>query len=84
MHALRPAESIASWGFRWLQTVPRPDLILSGMSDCSQMADNTKTFSEERPLNGEELALLEKLAGHPAPPAATAAPAALRGSISRS
>lgn len=62
MHALRPAESIASWGFRWLQTVPRPDLILSGMSDCSQMADNTKTFSEERPLNGEELALLEKLA----------------------
>ena len=62
MHALRPDESCAAWAFRWLQTVPKPTMILSGMSNLPQMEDNLKTFSAEKPLNAAELAVLEKIA----------------------
>ena len=62
MHALRPDESCAAWAFRWLQSVPKPTMILSGMSNLQQMEDNIRTFSEEKPLNAAELAVLEKIA----------------------
>ena len=62
MHALRPDESCAAWAFRWLQSVPKPTMILSGMSNLPQMEDNLKTFSAEKPLNAAELAVLEKIA----------------------
>ena len=62
MHALRPDESCAAWAFRWLQSVPKPTVILSGMSNLGQMEDNLKTFSGEKPLNDAELAVLEKIA----------------------
>ena len=61
MHALRPDESCAAWAFRWLQSVPKPTMILSGMSSLQQMEENIKTFSEEKPLNAAELAVLEKI-----------------------
>ena len=63
MRSLRPGESIASWAFRWLQTVPKPMMVLSGMSNLEQMEDNIRTFSSEKPLNPEELAVLEGIAG---------------------
>ncbi|MBQ7436985.1 MAG: aldo/keto reductase [Oscillospiraceae bacterium] len=62
MHALRPDESCAAWAFRWLQSVPKPTMVLSGMSNLQQMEDNLKTFSAEKPLNAAELAVLEKIA----------------------
>ena len=62
MRALRPEESIAAWAFRWLQTVPKPTVVLSGMSNLEQMEDNIRTFSTEKPLTGEETALLEEVA----------------------
>lgn len=62
MRALRPEESVPAWAFRWLRTVPKPTMILSGMSNLEQMEDNLKTFSEHKPLNETELALLEELA----------------------
>jgi len=62
MHTLRPDESCAAWAFRWLQSVPKPTMILSGMSNLQQMEDNLKTFSAEKPLNAAELAVLEKIA----------------------
>ena len=62
MHALRPDESCAAWAFRWLQSVPKPTVILSGMSNLKQMKDNLKTFSAEKPLNVAELEVLEKIA----------------------
>lgn len=62
MHALRPDESCAAWAFRWLQSVPKPTMILSGMSNLQQMEENIKTFSAEKPLNDAELAVLEKIA----------------------
>ena len=62
MRALRPEESTPAWAFRWLRTLPKPTMILSGMSNLAQMEDNLKTFSEDRPLNGEETALLDEAA----------------------
>ena len=62
MRALRPEESTPAWAFRWLRTVPRPTMILSGMSNLAQMEDNLKTFSEDKPLNEEELAVLDEAA----------------------
>ncbi len=62
MRALRPEESTPAWAFRWLRTVPKPTMILSGMSNLAQMQDNLKTFSEHKPLNAQELKLLEEVA----------------------
>ncbi len=62
MKALRPNESTAAWAFRWLQSVPGVKVVLSGMSDVAQMADNLKTFADERPLDETEKALLSELA----------------------
>ena len=64
MRLHRPGESTAAWAFRWLQTVPKPTVVLSGMSTLSQMEDNIRTFSDEKPLNAEELAVLEKIAAN--------------------
>ena len=61
MRALRPDESIPAWAFRWLQTVTRSTMVLSGMSNMAQMEDNIRTFSTEKPLDEKELALLGEI-----------------------
>ena len=62
LKALRPDDSIASWGFRFLQALPNVKMVLSGMSSMEQMVDNVKTFSEDKPLTAEETALLLDIA----------------------
>ena len=62
LKALRPDDSIASWGFRFLQSLPNVKMVLSGMSNMEQMMDNVKTFSEGNPLSEEETALLMDIA----------------------
>ena len=62
LKAIRPDESIASWGFRWLQSYPEAAVILSGMSNMEQMEDNVKTFSGGEPLKEEEKQLLLDIA----------------------
>ena len=62
LKALRPRESIASWGFRWLQHLPNVKMVLSGMSDFAQMEDNVRTFVEEKPQTPQEEALLLRIA----------------------
>ena len=62
LKALRPNDSIASWGFRFLQGLPNVKMVLSGMSNMEQMTDNVKTFSEDTPLSAEEIALLMDIA----------------------
>lgn len=59
---LRPDESIAAWGFRFLQQLPNVTVVLSGMSNLEQMTDNIKTFSEEKPLSEAENSLLLQIA----------------------
>ena len=62
MRQLRPEESTSAWAFRWLQTVPQPTMILSGMTTFEQVVDNVKTFSEEKLLSEEEIAILNAAA----------------------
>ncbi len=62
LKALRPEESVAAWGFRWLHTLPKVKMILSGMSNMGQMEDNVKTFSVEAPLQKSEIELLFSIA----------------------
>ena len=62
LKALRPDDSIASWGFRFLQGLPNVKMVLSGMSNIEQMMDNVKTFTEDKPLSEEETALLMEIA----------------------
>ncbi len=60
LKVLRPEESVAAWGFRFLQGLPQLRMVLSGMSNLDQMKDNVKTFSEAKPLTeGETARLLE-------------------------
>ena len=62
LKARRPSESVASWGFRWLHTLPDVTVILSGMSDMSQVEDNLATFSGGEPLSSGEADLLYEIA----------------------
>lgn len=62
LHALRPDESVASWAFRYLCTLPNVQMILSGMSNMEQMKDNIKTFTSGEALSSEEVALLYEIA----------------------
>ncbi len=45
LRSQRPFDGNASWALRWLLRIPEVTVILSGMSDPSQMYDNLKTFS---------------------------------------
>lgn len=62
LKTLRPEESVAVWGFRFLQGLPNVTMVLSGMSNMEQMEDNVKTFSEEKPLSTAETDLLLEIA----------------------
>lgn len=62
LRELRPEESTAAWGFRFLQKLSDVKMILSGMSDMDQIIDNVKTFSDEKPLSRLETDLLFEIA----------------------
>jgi hypothetical protein len=51
---LNPGKSPASWALRWVGSLPNVKVILSGMSDETQVADNLLTFQNFLPLNKEE------------------------------
>ncbi len=54
-HALAPERSYASWALRWVATLPNVKVILSGMSNEKQVADNLSTFEAFQPLHKDEL-----------------------------
>jgi len=62
LRKLRPNESTAAWGFRFLQTLPNVKMILSGMSNMEQIIDNVKTFSEGESLSKDEIELVLDIA----------------------
>lgn len=61
---LRPDEGIPAWAFRFLQTIPGVTVVLSGMSNFEQVADNVKTFGTDRPLTDAEMKALLAVAEH--------------------
>ena len=62
LQAHREDESIPAWAFRFIQSIPEVCVTLSGMSDFEQVKANIKTFSEEKPLNGDEWNTLMSIA----------------------
>ena len=62
LKSFRPNESIASFGFRFLQGLNNVKMVLSGMSNMEQIEDNIKTFSNNKPLSSEETATLLEIA----------------------
>ncbi len=60
--ALRPEEKIPALAFRFLQTIPEVTVVLSGMSDFSQLTENLHTFETEEPLKEQETEALLKIA----------------------
>jgi predicted aldo/keto reductase-like oxidoreductase len=57
----RPNDSIASWAFRFLQSLPNVQVVLSGMSTVEQIVENVRLFSEPDPVTEEEKALLQRV-----------------------
>ena len=54
LNAMRPDESVSAWSFRFLQSIPGVKVVLSGMSNMPQLAENIRTFSEHKPLTDSE------------------------------
>ncbi len=52
--AIDPNRSTASWALRWVGSLPNVKVILSGMSDEDQVADNLNTFGEFKVLSEQE------------------------------
>lgn len=63
-HQLDDTQSIASWAFRWVGTLPNVKVILSGMSTMEHVEDNVKTFSPFTPLNKKELTAIKDIRKH--------------------
>ena len=59
---LRPDESVVSWAFRFIQTIPSVVVTLSGMSNFEQVKENIETFKENKPLSDKEMTVLKKIA----------------------
>jgi hypothetical protein len=57
----RPDASIASWAFRWVQSLPNVGVILSGMSTLEQLEDNLRTFCAADPWTPADQALLDRV-----------------------
>ena len=62
LKAFRPDESVPAWAFRYLQSIPGVTVILSGMSDMSQLQENIGTFQEYKPLGDEEMRAITSIA----------------------
>ena len=58
----RPGQSIASWAFRWVGTLPNILTTLSGMSMMDHVIDNVATFSPLDPCTEKEKEILAKVA----------------------
>ncbi len=56
-----PESSPASWAMRFCASLEGVKLVLSGMSNISQLKDNISFMSEPVPLNAEEKKIIEKV-----------------------
>ena len=57
----RPHNSIVSWAFRFLQSLPNVQMVLSGMSTMEQIRENVAIFSTNDPTTAEEKKLLDEV-----------------------
>ena len=61
LEAARPEDSMAAWAFRFLQSLPGVQVVLSGMTTMEQLEENLRLFSQDDPLTDDEKALLQKV-----------------------
>lgn len=57
-----PEASVASWAMRFAASQKGVFRVLSGMNSLEQVADNTKTFKNFKPLTSQELSIIEEVA----------------------
>ena len=62
MKQRRPADSVASWAFRYAGSFEGVLTVLSGMTYREHLRDNLRTYSPLQPLTDEELAFLDMAA----------------------
>jgi predicted aldo/keto reductase-like oxidoreductase len=55
-----PKASPASWALRYAASLPRVQVVLSGMSSLDQVKDNVSVMSPLRPLSAEDYQVIEK------------------------
>jgi len=60
LKAARPNDSIVSWAFRFLQSLPNVSVVLSGMTTLEQLKENIGLFSREDPTTEQEKELLQQ------------------------
>jgi len=60
LKAARPNDSIVSWAFRFLQSLPNVPVVLSGMTTLDQLKENIELFSREDPTTDKEKELLQQ------------------------
>lgn len=56
-----PEQSVASWAMRWVKSLPRVQVILSGMSDLEQLNDNIQVISGAGDISEEDQKLIERV-----------------------
>ena len=54
LKAAEPERSVASWAFRFVQSLPNVQVVLSGMNSLAQLEENAAIFSEDKALTPEE------------------------------
>ncbi len=61
----KPTRSPAEWGLRWLWDQPEPTVVLSGMSDVSQVEENTRIAGDAAPgcMAPHDREVIEKVKG---------------------
>ena len=57
--AANPDASVASWAFRFAASLPNVVCVLSGMTKMEHLRENIRTFTDFRPLDDKERAVIE-------------------------
>lgn len=55
-----PESTPAEWGFRWLQSLPNVQTVLSGMGSIEMIRANSRIFSDPHPLSAGERVTLQR------------------------
>lgn len=61
LKAARPKDTIASWAFRFLQSLPNVKVVLSGMTTMAQLKENIELFAHPDPVTAEERRVIERV-----------------------